>query len=128
MPLPDVHNQPYPLNSALNDPTYDNCQSGNCDALGCRILNSQNIAAYGAGFYSFFNNYDTSCSDRSRSANVDCQSEIFSIEGSSSSIWVHGLNTVSAANMIVIDGASVAKRTDNTAFFPDTIAYFNYKV
>ncbi len=31
-------------------------------AWGLRVINSQNVSVYGAGLYSFFNNYNTTCS------------------------------------------------------------------
>lgn len=55
---------PFSVVSSLNDPNFSaSCSgySGNCaEAWGLRIINSQNILAYGVGLYSFFNNYDTS--------------------------------------------------------------------
>jgi glucan 1,3-beta-glucosidase len=55
---------PFTVNTALNDPDFSsscNGQSGNCaEAWGLRVLNSKNILVYGAGLYSFFNNYDAS--------------------------------------------------------------------
>ncbi|KJR86111.1 glucan 1,3-beta-glucosidase [Sporothrix schenckii 1099-18] len=65
-----------PVNITIHDPDFDkdcnpavvNSQGqlpGNppcAMAWGLRIVNSQNVSVYGAGLYSFFNNYDTSCS------------------------------------------------------------------
>lgn len=54
---------PFTAVSSLNDPTFSNCagQAANCyDAWGLRIVNSKNVLIYGAGHYSFFNNYDGS--------------------------------------------------------------------
>lgn len=76
---------------------------------------------YGAGLYSFFNNYNTACSDF---PTANCQSEIFSIEGSTSNLVVYALSTVGTANMIVKDGVSLAAVGDNLATFAATIAYF----
>ena len=123
-PAPDVHNQPYPTNSALNDPTYSNCLPGNCDALGLRILNSQNVFLYGVGLYSFFNDYSTTCSNSGGAEN--CQSEILSIEGGSATnnIWIYNLNTIGSQSMITLDGTSVASYADNVNVYPDTISYF----
>ena len=36
----------------------------NADAWGLRIVDSTNILIYGAGLYSFFNNYSTACSNQ----------------------------------------------------------------
>jgi glucan 1,3-beta-glucosidase len=54
----------YPPVSAWKDPVFtQNCQGvgGNCaSGWGLRIFNSRNIRIYGAGLYSFFDNYLTS--------------------------------------------------------------------
>ncbi|KAJ5733594.1 Pectin lyase fold/virulence factor [Penicillium malachiteum] len=120
-PDPDAANSPYPTNSTLFDPDYSTCLSGNCDALGLRILDSTNILIYGAGLYSFFDNYSTSCSDF---PTEDCQSEIFSIEGTNTGLTVYNLNTVGVTNMIVESGTSLALASDNGAEYGGTIAYF----
>lgn len=126
-PVPDVRNQPFPFSAALNDPNYANCQPGNCNALGLRILNSNNIYIYGAGLYSFFNNYDTTCSNAGGPEN--CQSQIFSVEGANTNkIWVYGLSTIGSQSMIVQDGTSIARYSDNVSVFPDTIALFTYRI
>lgn len=77
---------------------------------------------YGAGLYSFFNNYDTACS--AADSAQDCQSEVFSINGQTSGLQVYALSTVGTENMIVRDGKSLAKARDNKATFADTIAHF----
>ncbi|KAJ5976298.1 hypothetical protein N7481_010005 [Penicillium waksmanii] len=121
-PNPDAANSPYPTNSALNDPDYSSCLSGNCDSLGLRVLDSSNINIYGAGLYSFFNHYSTTCSTFPLPEN--CQSEIFSIEGSTNNLVVYALSTVGTTNMIVKDGTSLAVVGDNLDTYAATIAYF----
>lgn len=121
-PNPNAANGPYPTNSALNDPDYSSCLSGNCDALGLRVLNTDDITVYGAGLYSFFNNYSTDCSTFPTPEN--CQSEIFSVEGTTSNLVVYTLSTVGTTNMIVKDGTSLAVVSDNLATYAATIAYF----
>ncbi|KAJ6110142.1 hypothetical protein N7486_002377 [Penicillium sp. IBT 16267x] len=121
-PNPSAANSPYPTNSALNDPSYSSCLGGNCDALGLRVLNSNGVIIYGAGLYSFFNNYSTACSTFPVPEN--CQSMIFSIEGTTSGLVVYGLNTVGVTYMIVKAGTVLAKFSDNLDTFASTIAYF----
>ncbi|KAJ5814612.1 CAZyme family GH55 [Penicillium riverlandense] len=123
-PNPDAANSPYPTNSAINDPDYStSCPStGNCDALGLRVLNSDNIIIYGAGLYSFFDNYSTDCS--AFPTPEDCQSDIFSIEGTTSALTVYSLSTVGTTNMIVKSGTSLATVSDNLDTFAATIAMF----
>ena len=118
----DAANGPYPTNSALKDPDYSSCLPGNCNSLGLRVLDSSDIIIYGAGLYSFFNNYSTDCSTFPTPEN--CQSEIFSVEGSTSDFVVYTLSTVGTTNMIVKDGESLAVVSDNLATYAATIAYF----
>lgn len=121
-PNPDAANGPYPTNSTLKDPDYSSCLPGNCNSLGLRVLDSNDIIIYGAGLYSFFNNYSTDCSTFPTPEN--CQSEIFSVEGSTSDLVVYTLSTVGTTNMIVKDGESLAVVSDNLATYAATIAYF----
>ena len=121
-PDPDAVDSPYPANTTLNDPTFTECPTtGNCDAWGMRILDSEDIIIYGAGFYSFFDDYSTTCSDEAGSEN--CQSLIFDIDNSTD-IYVYNLNTVGSTSMVYVDDATVATYSDNVNVFPDTIAIF----
>ena len=131
---------PFPAVTSLNDPPVES------DALGLRILSSNNILIYGAGLYSFFSNYYVHCSDAVSSppsitlsntilakhlltilqGNGEwCQSRIFSVE-KSSAITVYGLDTVGTQNMITVDGNNVASYVNNIGAteFIDTIAMF----
>ncbi|KAJ5823632.1 hypothetical protein N7447_005972 [Penicillium robsamsonii] len=123
-PNPNAANGPYPTNPDLNDPDYSSCLGGNCNSLGLRILNSKDVIIYGAGLYSFFNNYSTTCS--TFPLPEDCQSMIFSVEGSTSRLVVYGLNTVGTNYMIVKDGTALATVADNLATYAATIAYFTF--
>jgi len=73
MPLPDA-TKPFPINSNINDPDFAaSCSGvqGNCaESWGLRIINSSNFFIYGAGHYSFFNNYDTSKFSRYQECNT----------------------------------------------------------
>ncbi|KAJ5544547.1 hypothetical protein N7535_007055 [Penicillium sp. DV-2018c] len=121
-PNPNAANGPYPRVTSLNDPDYSSCLGGNCNSLGLRILNSKDVIVYGAGLYSFFNHYDTTCSTFPVPEN--CQSMIFSVEGNTSGLVVYGLNTVGTTYMIVKDGTALAQVSDNLATYAATIAYF----
>ena len=118
--------QPFTPVASRYDPDFaSSCsgQSGNCAAAwGLRILDSSAVYVYGAGLYSFFNDYDTTCSNQGGSEN--CQQNIFSIE-SSSDVHVYNLATIGAQNMITEDGNSLAKYSDNINVFPEVIAQFN---
>ncbi|KAF2660462.1 glycoside hydrolase family 55 protein [Lophiostoma macrostomum CBS 122681] len=130
-PTPDAKSQPYPTDfNTLRDPNYSTlCPAGTCDAFGLRILDSSSIHIYGAGLYSFFKNYDLSCSDKDAPNGLrDCQNEIFSVEGSSTDIIVYTLSEVGALQMVTIDKAEKASWKDNLSVYSNTIGLFTYKV
>ncbi|KAI4228680.1 MAG: hypothetical protein L6R36_001448 [Xanthoria steineri] len=117
---------PFAPSAELLDPQFSsscNNGTGQCSGWGLRILNSQDIAVYGVGLYSFFRKYNNSCLFPNQE---DCQKGILSIEGSQTrNVGILNLNTVGASSMIDIDGSSVANAADNVNVFPDTIAVFN---
>ncbi|KAI9739910.1 MAG: hypothetical protein M1818_004966 [Claussenomyces sp. TS43310] len=128
---------PFSPVSSLNDPdfaTYCAGTTGNCaDAWGLRVLNSQAILVYGAGLYSFFDNYNLTCSNHVDGAyNEYCQNQIFGIDdgGSGSQVYngssvsLYNLNTIGAVSMIDVGGKSVAKQVDNTNTFAESVAMF----
>jgi glucan 1,3-beta-glucosidase len=127
---------PFAATAAYNDPifsascfsptvfnfTNNTSYTNECDGFGLRIVSSEDILVYGAGLYSFFDNYNTSCSAAGNGE--ACQSSIFSIEGDSSGIEVYNLNTIGAQSMVDRNGTSLASYADNLDDFSDTIAVF----
>ncbi|KAI0601014.1 pectate lyase superfamily protein-domain-containing protein [Biscogniauxia sp. FL1348] len=124
-PIPDAI-EPFPVVAALNDPDFTtSCAGveGNCaNSWGLRIIDSTDFFVYGAGHYSFFNNYSTTCS--TVEAGENCQSRIVSIEGSTSNINIYALNTIGSLSMLDKDGASVASWSDNVNVFPANIILY----
>jgi glucan 1,3-beta-glucosidase len=129
MPNPDAKSQPYGRSDAFNDPDYASaCPAGICDAYGLRVLNSKNVLIYGGGLYSFFRNYDVSCSAADAPNGFrNCQNQILSIEGDSS-VQAFALSEVGAENMLTIDRVDMAKWSDNLSVYPNTIGYLAYRV
>ncbi len=119
---------PYPTNTTLNDPDFGtSCPAGspaNCAlAWGLRVSASTNVFVYGAGLYSFFNNYSTSCS--AAGSATKCQNTIFTYDSAASkAIYVYNLNTVGTTGMVYRDTTQLAKYSDNVNNFPDTIVLF----
>ncbi|KAI1078144.1 pectate lyase superfamily protein-domain-containing protein [Whalleya microplaca] len=124
-PLPDAK-EPFPVVAALQDPDFaTSCDgvTGNCaNSWGLRIIDSSDFYVYGAGHYSFFNNYNTTCS--TVEAGENCQSRIVSIEGSTSNINIYSLNTIGSLSMLDQDGKSLASWEDNVNVFPASIMLF----
>ncbi|KAF3908941.1 hypothetical protein ABW21_db0206062 [Orbilia brochopaga] len=101
--------EPFPPLAAWQDPDFTASCAHEGDKIslceksyGLRILNSTDIFTFGAGLYSFFENYDTACIE-SRT----CQQTMVEIQGSrksstmtsGSNIWLLGLNTIGTETM-----------------------------
>ena len=114
-PNPDA-TIPFPAQSKYHDPTFLKGQDG----WGLRVVDSTDLIAYGAGLYSFFNNYNLTCSQENP-ASPRCQSSIFSVEGDSK-IRVFNLNTVGSQWMATIGGKNIADYKTNRNGFVSTVA------
>jgi glucan 1,3-beta-glucosidase len=105
--------------SEWNDPTFANCFTANCPKTwGLRVFNSTYIFIYGAGLYSFFNNYDGGCL-----TTTNCQQNMISVE-QSQGIYMYVVNTVGSANMVSVDEVELVPAGANTNGFADTVAIF----
>ena len=141
---------PYPFtepNVDIHDPDFAaDCKDGGgskalselngapCEmAWGLRILDSENVVVFGAGLYSFFNNYDTSCSTVKSGEN--CQARIFWVgpdkgaDGSDAdadmlTVEVYNLNTIGTVSMITQGLFDMATWDQNRATFASTLAVF----
>ncbi|KAL2266052.1 hypothetical protein VTJ83DRAFT_5404 [Remersonia thermophila] len=125
MPTPNAL-VPFPPLARLNDPNYAaSCKGveGNCAASwGLRVVNSRDVLVYGAGLYSFFSNYATTCS--TFKAGQTCQQRILSVEGQASNVSVFNLNTIGTREMITRDGRRVAWFKDNENTFASNVAVY----
>ncbi|EJT82205.1 hypothetical protein GGTG_02179 [Gaeumannomyces tritici R3-111a-1] len=122
--LPEA-NTPFAVNANFADPDFDAfcAASGGGKACrrswGLRVVDSKDVYVYGAGLYSFFENYGQSClKDQS------CQEHMVSLERSPSTHIV-GLSTKAATNMLTVDGKSAALDKDNRNNFCATLALFS---
>lgn len=134
---------PYPFNaidSKLHDPDFSSdCATldhssipganitAPCEmAWGLRISNSSNVVVYGAGHYSFFNNYNTTCSNGPYGGTMKCQSRIVWIEdaGASENVVLYDLNTIGSISMMTHNGTDVALWYDNWNVFGESISLF----
>jgi glucan 1,3-beta-glucosidase len=122
---------------AYHDPDFESdCENSSPNttapchmAWGLRIHNSQDVLIYGAGLYSFFNNYSTTCSDRG--AGARCQQRIFEVADkkcgpASTGINVYNLNIVGTRAMITRQGTDVASFDDNIAGFTAGLAIYKH--
>ena len=79
---------------------------------------SESIWSYGAGTYSFFQNYDQDCV-----VGQNCQQDMNEVANSTNINWF-GLSTKASVNMITMGGQGVAKDEDNRSNFCATLAIF----
>ena len=91
------------------------CSFGN----SVRVVDSKAILIYGAGLYSFFNNYELDCSNAGAAA---CQKRVLSIENSG--VSVYNLNGVGVTNLVTVDNVDVASAADGPNGYVQTVALF----
>jgi glucan 1,3-beta-glucosidase len=101
-----------------NDKYFDPDMSKTSSAWAVRIVDSSSLWNYGAGTYSFFDNYDQKCV-----VGQNCQEHINEIE-SSSNINIFGLSTKASVNMISSGGKGLLTDADNRSNFCATLAIF----
>ncbi|KAL2125928.1 hypothetical protein VTI74DRAFT_2221 [Chaetomium olivicolor] len=117
--------QPFAVNAAFADPDFaKSCANDASPALckrswGVRAVNSKDVFVYGAGLYSFFDNYGQECLKTQ-----SCQQNMVSLEGGSQ-VHFYGLSTKASVNMLTVDGKAVALDKDNRNTFCATVAFFD---
>ncbi len=110
---------PFTPTQKFSDPTFSTCTTASCrKSWGLRVVDSSDVLVFGAGLYSFFENYGQSCL-----ATESCQEGMVSIE-CSTDIYLWGLITKASTNMVTVDGQGVIKQADNRDNFCSTIAVF----
>ncbi|KXJ96101.1 glycoside hydrolase family 55 protein [Microdochium bolleyi] len=131
MPNPNAW-QPFPTNTVIDDPAYTGlCPAGspaNCAmSFGLRVNQCENILIYGAGLYSFFSNYQTTCSERGN-ANP-CQRAMVQYDNfSTKNFFIYGLNTIGASGMVYRETTLMARNSDNVNVYPSSIIVFRSDV
>ncbi|KAM0326342.1 hypothetical protein ACHAQA_006943 [Verticillium albo-atrum] len=148
--------EPFPAVARYHDPDFAaDCAVPQGDpsvpcamAWGLRIEESKDIKIYGAGLYSFFNDYSTDCCQIG--AGARCQQRIFDIgdqagghghghgkgygyghgNGTSGStttgVEVYNLNIVGTRAMVTRNGADIASYDDNIAGFTAGIGVYKH--
>ncbi|KAF9481746.1 glucan 1,3-beta-glucosidase [Pholiota conissans] len=104
---------PFTINGVFNDP---NPYSGKPSAWGLVVKNSKNILIFGAGLYSFFQDFLEVCL-----VTKSCQSQIANIDTASTGISIYSLSTVGATYQVSVNGAGVANQSGNINGFASTI-------
>jgi glucan 1,3-beta-glucosidase len=90
---------PAPFKVQAADPQFNGAANGANKAWGLRVVDSSNVLVYGAGLYSFFENYGQTCVPTQ-----NCQDGMVSIEGTTQNLSLYGLSTKAAVNMVSTTG------------------------
>ncbi|EPT06075.1 hypothetical protein FOMPIDRAFT_68535 [Fomitopsis schrenkii] len=104
---------PFSINSAYSDPSFP---SGLTAAWGLNIQTSNDITVFGAGLYSFFQNYDQDCLNT-----TSCQTQITNVDSASTGISIYSLSNVGVANQLSVSGSGIVAATKNADGLQDTI-------
>ncbi|EPS25377.1 putative exo-beta-1,3-glucanase [Penicillium oxalicum 114-2] len=110
---------PFTPQKSWNDPDFSNCTTASCKkSWGLRVVNTSDLFIYGAGLYSFFENYAQSCLNTE-----DCQENMVEID--CSKVHIYGLNTKAAVNMVTSSsGQGLVQQQPNRSNFCSTIGLF----
>ncbi|KAK0442864.1 exo-beta-1,3-glucanase [Armillaria borealis] len=109
---------PFGIHDCYNDPVFD---SDTISAWALRVQSSHNIFIFGAGLYSFFNNYSESCL-----ATASCQPQIADIS-SDSEVYMSSLSTVGVTYQVSVDQTPVVHHSANANGFAQTVTYWSSK-
>lgn len=112
-PLPALSDPVFPTGPPVGNST------NTADGWGLRVLDSRPLV-YGAGLYSFFDDYSTNCSAQGNGE--VCQVRNFEVEGDGSVVELYNLNTVGTTYMVVVEGEDYALYADNLNGFVDSVA------
>ncbi|KAI5124386.1 hypothetical protein M0805_008989 [Coniferiporia weirii] len=103
---------PFTSQTSYNDPTYS---LGQTMAWAVRINTSDNILIFGAGLYSFYQDYNQACLDTN-----NCQSQILDIDGVST-VSVYSLSTVASTYQLSVSEAGVINQAANRNGLQSTV-------
>jgi hypothetical protein len=110
--------QPYRTGLFPNDPTFNDCKSGDTrcySSWALRIIDSSSVYILGAGLYSWFFDYSQKCL-----ATNDCQKRAVEIQ-QSSDLWIYNLCTKAILEMVTPYGGVATFAKDNINGFLSSI-------
>ncbi|KAL9011244.1 MAG: hypothetical protein Q9173_003896 [Seirophora scorigena] len=112
--------QPFTPDPRFSDPDFAHCTTAGCKkAWGLRVVGSSDVHVFGAGLYSFFDNYAQTCL-----ATESCQENMVALDCANENVYLWGLSTKAATNMVTINGRGVVEQKDNRSNFCSTLAVF----
>lgn len=110
---------PFLPTTNYSDPFFNECTGAACfKTYGLIVSNSNNVFVYGAGLYSFFDNYDQGCL-----ITENCQQFMIQLDNSSE-VYLYNAYTKASANVIAIDGVAVVSSQGLMSSFCQGVVYF----
>jgi len=103
--------KPFTISKTWKDPDL----MGQKSAWAFTVKESSRILVFGAGLYSFFDNYTQTCLN-----SASCQNQVLNIDDSST-IWIYSLSTVGTTKMLSIEGKGIISQSDNINGFASTV-------
>ncbi|KAG8933801.1 hypothetical protein FRC01_007047 [Tulasnella sp. 417] len=116
-PAPPVP-APFTTSTKWRDPTFNNGPSG----WGLHIAKSEGIFVYGAGHYSFFQNYTSECL-----TTFTCQQSIVKVTSNSKEVYIYGLSTVGTTYLLNVDDKGIINQADSQNGFAQTATIWTSK-
>ncbi|KAF9443873.1 glycoside hydrolase family 55 protein [Macrolepiota fuliginosa MF-IS2] len=102
---------PFTVNSSFKDPSFNGISA----SWALKVSGSSNIIIFGAGLYSFFQNYGQGCL-----APATCQNQILDVD-STSSVTVYSLSTVASTFQFSVNEAGIINQNGNIDGFASTV-------
>ncbi|PPQ77526.1 hypothetical protein CVT25_011323 [Psilocybe cyanescens] len=103
---------PFTVNSAFHDPPS---AQGLSAAWALNVQTSTDIIVFGAGLYSFFQDFAQTCLDSN-----SCQSQILNVD-TTSSVTIYSLSTVASTFQISVSQNGIINQSANTNGFASTV-------
>lgn len=107
---------PFDLSKVYDDPTFEN---GMTMAWGLWVQSSMDIIVFGAGHYSFFQNYSTACL-----GNTTCQTQMVNVDWTSS-VSIYNLATVGTTYQLSIEGNGIIYFANDSEGFSSTVTVWS---
>ncbi|KAG1858446.1 glycoside hydrolase family 55 protein [Suillus subalutaceus] len=107
---------PFEISQVYDDPTFEN---GMTMAWGLWVQSSTNIIVFGAGHYSFFQNYTATCE-----ANTTCQTQMVNVDWSSS-VSIYSLATVGTTYQLSVEETGMIYFANDSEGFSDTVTLWS---
>jgi len=107
---------PFLTNVLIGDPILSPAQPS---AWGLRVVTSFDIIVFGAGLYSFFQDYNAACETPN-----NCQNQIATVD-SISQVTIYGLSTVASTYQLSVNNHGVINQSSNSNGFESTVTVWS---